>query len=87
MSKQQVDLGTAHTVFKVPKWLYWMIVSLRVTAYLGIGGWLTYFIFSECLFNPDCNDFAVGFFALIALSCFKNCGIPMQEFGKAFEIG
>lgn len=83
MSDHKVDLGTSHTVFKVPKWLFRLIIYGRILIYLVSGLYISYYIFDRCLFNPNCNDVAVAFFSLIALSCFKNCGFPMKDFEQS----
>lgn len=77
--KHTVNLGTKHTVFNVKKWVYNLIIWGRLVVYLTLGCGITWFIYDKCLFNPNANTVAVGFFALIALSCFRSCGFPIKE--------
>jgi|GEM_PF-5765494 len=77
--KYKVNLGTKHTVFNVKRWLYNLIVWGRFLIYLIVGIAISWFIYDKCLFDPNANTVAVGFFAVIALSCFRSCGFPIKE--------
>ena len=83
-----VDLGTRFPVINVSRTLYYLVETVKFIFAFSIGLYISWELYHKCLFNPHCNSVAVGYFSLLALSCFGTCGIPLTKMDKSslFEL-
>jgi hypothetical protein len=78
-AKYKVDLTTKHTVYFVSKTAYTIAETIKFVIHLALGVWLANIVYNQCLFNSECNNVAVTFFCILALACFANCGLPIEQ--------
>ena len=79
----KVDISTAHDVKVISRRWAIVLAALHklVMAIAGIG--IALLIYFECLHDKDCNPVAVGFFALLSLTCFYSAGLPVDKLVNA----
>lgn len=79
----EVNLGTRFPVWQVTKPIYYGVEAMKFCSAGAIGICITWMLYSKCLFNPHCNSVAVGYFSLLALTCFGTCGVPLTKIDKS----
>lgn len=74
-----IEIDSDEKVYKVGKKTYLLATAVFRLFNLGVGFWLGYVLYSQCLFNPDSNAFVVVYLGLISLACFQACGVPIDR--------
>lgn len=74
-----IEIDSDDKVYKVSKKTYAIVTAFFRLFYSGIGFWLGFLLYSQCLFNPNSNTFVVVYLALLSLACFQACGVPIDR--------
>jgi hypothetical protein len=76
----KVNIETAHTARVISRKRFFILSSLYRLAITIVGVYISFVIlYKECLHDKECHPVAVGFFALVSLTCFYSAGLPVDK--------
>ena len=80
-----VDKETSHQSIVYKKWIGFVELG-RKGLNLYIGVWLSYKLYSECLFCSNCSTVVQIHLSVLAFVAFINCGIPVEKLVKVTSL-
>lgn len=79
LESMNIEIDSNDKVYRVSKKSYAIITAFFRLGYSGVGFWLGYILYHQCLFNPNSNTFVVVYIGLLSLACFQACGVPIDK--------
>ena len=77
--KEFFEIGKEDIEYQISSRRYYFVEFILKIIYSLIGGFISYLLYSKCLFNLDCNPIVTVFFSVLALSCFQAAGFPIEK--------
>lgn len=74
-----VNIHTEREIIIVNKGWFIFFKILLFVIHGSVGIWISAILYNEGLHCMDCNNFVIIFFALVALGCFANMGLPIEK--------
>ncbi|MEW6609137.1 MAG: hypothetical protein AB1414_17125 [bacterium] len=62
-----------------PKRKYYLFEWMGRGIFFGLGVWISFILYNQCLFNPDCNTIVTIYFAVLGLTCFLHAGFSIDK--------
>lgn len=83
--EKEVEKETQFIETKPSGWIRFLGYT-RIIISFGLGCWITWLLYTNCLHCSDCHIVVTAHMSLLALICFVNCCVPVDKIIKISGI-